>query len=77
MRGPGDRGKAYIVNAGSGVTGYSECGVRGDRYSECGVRGDRISECGVRGERHIVNAGSRNSSHIMKHERQKNNEPRL
>ncbi|CAI9546323.1 unnamed protein product [Staurois parvus] len=50
MRGPG---RADIVNAGSGESGYSECRVRGDRiivnagsgesgYSECGVRGDRI-----------------------------------
>ncbi|CAI9543641.1 unnamed protein product, partial [Staurois parvus] len=28
MRGPG---RPDIVNAGSGETGYSECGVRGDR----------------------------------------------
>ncbi|CAI9592138.1 unnamed protein product, partial [Staurois parvus] len=33
MRGPG---RADLVNAGSGESGYSECGVRGDRYSECG-----------------------------------------
>ncbi|CAI9589827.1 unnamed protein product [Staurois parvus] len=50
MRGPG---RADIVNAGSGETGYSECGVPGrpdivnagsgeTRYSECRVRGDRI-----------------------------------
>ncbi|CAI9617514.1 unnamed protein product [Staurois parvus] len=50
MRGPG---RADIVNAGSGESGYSECagsgrvdivnagsGARG--YSECGVRGERI-----------------------------------
>ncbi|CAI9613854.1 unnamed protein product [Staurois parvus] len=50
MQGPG---RADIVNAGSGETGYSECrgpgradivnagsGVTG--YSECGVRGERI-----------------------------------
>ncbi|CAI9563826.1 unnamed protein product, partial [Staurois parvus] len=47
MRGPG---RADIVNAGSGESGYSECGVRGradivnagsgeSGYSECGVRG--------------------------------------
>ncbi|CAI9563661.1 unnamed protein product, partial [Staurois parvus] len=46
MQGPG---RADIVNAGSGETGYSECRVRGERdivnagsgesgYSECGVR---------------------------------------
>ncbi|CAI9592782.1 unnamed protein product [Staurois parvus] len=28
MRGPG---RPDIVNAGSGETGYSECGVRGDQ----------------------------------------------
>ncbi|CAI9614386.1 unnamed protein product [Staurois parvus] len=50
MRGPG---RADIVNAGSGETGYSECRVRGEPdivnagsgetgYSECRVRGDRI-----------------------------------
>ncbi|CAI9552560.1 unnamed protein product [Staurois parvus] len=50
MQGPG---RADIVNAGSGESGYSECGV-GERadivnagsgesgYSECGVRGERI-----------------------------------
>ncbi|CAI9572329.1 unnamed protein product [Staurois parvus] len=46
-------GRADIVNAGSGESGYSECRVRGERdivnarsgesgYSECGVRGERI-----------------------------------
>ncbi|CAI9563659.1 unnamed protein product, partial [Staurois parvus] len=46
MQGPG---RADIVNAGSGETGYSECRVRGERdivnagsgesgYSECRVR---------------------------------------
>ncbi|CAI9598278.1 unnamed protein product [Staurois parvus] len=50
MRGPG---RADIVNAGSGESGYSECGVReredivnagsGESgYSECRVRGERI-----------------------------------
>ncbi|CAI9619761.1 unnamed protein product [Staurois parvus] len=50
MRGPG---RADIVNAGSGESGYSECGVPGrpdivnagsgeSGYSECGVRGERI-----------------------------------
>ncbi|CAI9539157.1 unnamed protein product [Staurois parvus] len=49
MRGPG---RANIVNAGSGETGYSECRVRGDGYSECRVRGEqRYSECRVQGER--------------------------
>ncbi|CAI9542071.1 unnamed protein product [Staurois parvus] len=53
MRGPG---RADIVNAGSGETRYSECGVQGDQgpgradtvnagsgesgYSECAVRGE-------------------------------------
>ncbi|CAI9621855.1 unnamed protein product [Staurois parvus] len=38
MRGPGradivnaGSGRADIVNAGSGESGYSECGVRGER----------------------------------------------
>ncbi|CAI9620495.1 unnamed protein product [Staurois parvus] len=50
MQGPG---RADIVNAGSGESGYSECGVWGradivnagsgeSGYSECGVRGERI-----------------------------------
>ncbi|CAI9541631.1 unnamed protein product [Staurois parvus] len=50
MPGPG---RADIVNAGSGESGYSECGGQGRPnivnagsgeigYSECGVRGDRI-----------------------------------
>ncbi|CAI9548462.1 unnamed protein product [Staurois parvus] len=50
MQGPG---RADIVNAGSGETGYSECrgpgradivnaGSGESRYSECGVRGERI-----------------------------------
>ncbi|CAI9552636.1 unnamed protein product [Staurois parvus] len=50
MQGPG---RADIVNAGSGESGYSECRVRGEEdivnagsgesgYSECGVRGERI-----------------------------------
>ncbi|CAI9599291.1 unnamed protein product [Staurois parvus] len=50
MQGPG---RADIVNAGSGDTGYSECrgpgrpdivnaGSGETRYSECRVRGDRI-----------------------------------
>ncbi|CAI9614352.1 unnamed protein product [Staurois parvus] len=51
MRGPG---RPDIENAGSGETGYSECGVRGRAdienagsgetgYRECGVRGERAS----------------------------------
>ncbi|CAI9561517.1 unnamed protein product, partial [Staurois parvus] len=48
MQGPG---RADVVNAGSGESGYSECRVRGERgdvvnagsgesgYSECRVRG--------------------------------------
>ncbi|CAI9575783.1 unnamed protein product [Staurois parvus] len=50
MQGPG---RADIVNAGSGETGYSECGGPGradivnagsgeSGYSECRVRGERI-----------------------------------
>ncbi|CAI9552627.1 unnamed protein product [Staurois parvus] len=50
MRGPG---RADIVNAGSGESGYSECrgpgradivnaGFGESGYSECGVRGDQI-----------------------------------
>ncbi|CAI9582598.1 unnamed protein product [Staurois parvus] len=50
MQGPG---RADIVNAGSGESGYSECGVPGredivnagsgeNGYSECRVRGDQI-----------------------------------
>ncbi|CAI9603620.1 unnamed protein product [Staurois parvus] len=50
MQGPG---RADIVNAGSGESGYSECrgpgrrdivnaGSRETGYSECGVRGDQI-----------------------------------
>ncbi|CAI9609981.1 unnamed protein product [Staurois parvus] len=46
-------GRADIVNAGSGESGYSECGSPGradivnagsgqSGYSECGVRGERI-----------------------------------
>ncbi|CAI9568841.1 unnamed protein product [Staurois parvus] len=46
-------GRVDIVNAGSGESGYSECGVRGradivnagsreSGYSECGVQGERI-----------------------------------
>ncbi|CAI9575233.1 unnamed protein product, partial [Staurois parvus] len=33
MQGPG---RPDIVNAGSGVTGYSECRLRLSGYSECG-----------------------------------------
>ncbi|CAI9582551.1 unnamed protein product [Staurois parvus] len=54
-------GRADIVNAGSGETGYSECRVRGgpdivnagsgeSRYSECGVGETRYSECRLRGD---------------------------
>ncbi|CAI9540773.1 unnamed protein product [Staurois parvus] len=50
MQGPG---RADIVNAGFGESGYSECGGPGradivnvgsgeSGYSECGVRGERI-----------------------------------
>ncbi|CAI9624856.1 unnamed protein product [Staurois parvus] len=45
---------------GSGESGHSECGVRGEGnivnvgsgetgYSECGVRESGYSECGIRG----------------------------
>ncbi|CAI9582703.1 unnamed protein product [Staurois parvus] len=48
MRGPGRADivnagsgeSGFIVNAGSGESGYSECGVRESGYSECG--GQRI-----------------------------------
>ncbi|CAI9534940.1 unnamed protein product [Staurois parvus] len=55
MRGPG---RADIVNAGSGETGYSECGVRGDIVMRGPGRADIVnagsgetgySECGVWG----------------------------
>ncbi|CAI9542133.1 unnamed protein product [Staurois parvus] len=59
MQGPG---RAYIVNAGSGESKYSECRVQGERikslqgsgrpdivYAESGESG--YSECRVRGER--------------------------
>ncbi|CAI9601712.1 unnamed protein product [Staurois parvus] len=50
MRGPG---RAGIVDAGSGESGYSECGVRGradivdagsgeSGYSGCRVRGEQV-----------------------------------
>ncbi|CAI9545546.1 unnamed protein product [Staurois parvus] len=50
MQGPG---RSDIVNAGSGESGYSECGVPGradivnagsgeSGYSECRVQGDQI-----------------------------------
>ncbi|CAI9551237.1 unnamed protein product [Staurois parvus] len=56
MQGPG---RADIVNAGSGESGYSECRGSGKRYSECRVRGDLIySECRIQGEPDIVNEGS-------------------
>ncbi|CAI9574475.1 unnamed protein product [Staurois parvus] len=59
MQGPG---RADIVNAGFGESGYSECRVRETRYSECrgpgrpdivnaGSGESRYSECRVRGER--------------------------
>ncbi|CAI9549586.1 unnamed protein product [Staurois parvus] len=51
MQGPG---RADILNAGSGESGCSECGVRGELmygYSECRVGESGYSECGVRGER--------------------------
>ncbi|CAI9535270.1 unnamed protein product, partial [Staurois parvus] len=56
MRGPG---RADIVNAGSGESGYSECRVRGEPdIVNAGVRGETgYSECRVRGT-DIVNAGS-------------------
>ncbi|CAI9568641.1 unnamed protein product [Staurois parvus] len=48
MWGPG---RADIVNAGSGESGYSECGVRGERIK--GMRGPGRADKG--------NAGSRES----------------
>ncbi|CAI9621416.1 unnamed protein product [Staurois parvus] len=46
MRGPG---RADIVNAGSGESGYSECGVRGRADIVNAGSGERAySECGVR-----------------------------
>ncbi|CAI9591428.1 unnamed protein product [Staurois parvus] len=50
MRGPGG---PDIVNAGSGESGYSECGVRGERIQ--GMRGP--------GGPDIVNAGSGESGY--------------
>ncbi|CAI9552638.1 unnamed protein product [Staurois parvus] len=43
-------GRADIVNAGSGESGYSECGVR-ERIYECRVRGDQMIVNAVWGER--------------------------
>ncbi|CAI9580265.1 unnamed protein product [Staurois parvus] len=49
MRGPG---RADIVNAGSGESGYSERGVRGRAdVVNAGSGETRCSECGVWGER--------------------------
>ncbi|CAI9591555.1 unnamed protein product [Staurois parvus] len=45
---------------GSGESGYSECGVRGEGYSECG---SGYSECGVGGRADTVNAGSGESGY--------------
>ncbi|CAI9561816.1 unnamed protein product [Staurois parvus] len=55
MRGPGRPG---IVNAGSGETGYSECGETGivmqgpgrPDIVNAGSGETRYSECGVRGD---------------------------
>ncbi|CAI9588838.1 unnamed protein product, partial [Staurois parvus] len=44
-------GRANIVNAGSGETRYSECGVRGERIVNAGSGESGYTECGVRGER--------------------------
>ncbi|CAI9555727.1 unnamed protein product [Staurois parvus] len=44
-------GRADIVNAGSGESGYSECGVRGrPDIVNVGSGGSGYSGCGVRGE---------------------------
>ncbi|CAI9600843.1 unnamed protein product [Staurois parvus] len=68
MRGPGRADivnavrRAYIVNAGSGESVYSECGVRGRAdivnagpgragIVNAGSGESGYSECGVRGER--------------------------
>ncbi|CAI9564756.1 unnamed protein product [Staurois parvus] len=50
MQGPG---RPDIGNAGSGESGYSECGVRGGRVDivNAGSVETRYSECRVRGER--------------------------
>ncbi|CAI9536790.1 unnamed protein product [Staurois parvus] len=57
MRGPG---RVDIVNAGSGESGYSECGVRGEPdIVNAGSGESGYSECGVRGRADIVNAGVR------------------
>ncbi|CAI9542072.1 unnamed protein product, partial [Staurois parvus] len=54
-RGPG---RADIVNAGSGKSGYSERGVREERnIVNAGSGETRYSECRVRGRADIVNAG--------------------
>ncbi|CAI9603304.1 unnamed protein product, partial [Staurois parvus] len=49
MQGPG---RTDIVNAGSGETGYSECGVQGLRLTvKCGVPGESgLGRCGTWGE---------------------------
>ncbi|CAI9624099.1 unnamed protein product [Staurois parvus] len=47
----------------SGESGYSECGVRGERYSECRVRESGYSECRGPGRADTVNAGSGESGY--------------
>ncbi|CAI9612924.1 unnamed protein product [Staurois parvus] len=45
-------GRPDIVNAGSGKSGYSECGVRGDQnIVNAGSGESGCSECRFRGER--------------------------
>ncbi|CAI9621055.1 unnamed protein product [Staurois parvus] len=47
MQGPG---RADIVNAGSGETGYSECGVQGPDIVSAGSGESGYSECRVWGD---------------------------
>ncbi|CAI9617510.1 unnamed protein product [Staurois parvus] len=49
MQGPG---RADIMNAGSGESGYSECRVQGERdIVNAGSRESGYNECRVQGER--------------------------
>ncbi|CAI9537847.1 unnamed protein product [Staurois parvus] len=51
-------GRADIVNAGSGASGYSECGGPGRAdIVNAGYWESSYSECRVRGRPDIVNAG--------------------
>ncbi|CAI9585290.1 unnamed protein product, partial [Staurois parvus] len=44
-------GRADIANAGSGESGYSECGSGRADIANAGSGESGYSECGVRGER--------------------------